>query len=243
MAKDPRKPSKNDVLLNDQFLSIGQRVMNLLTPHAGRLALLGAFAIVVWIAAWGFAQFAAGRREAASEVLGQALRIYQAELLGDKDSAPAADETPRFKTAKERADAALAELDRLDREYGGSDAARRGLLLRGAILFDQQRYDDAEARYRKFLAQAGKDEALSATAREGIALSEEARGKIDEAIREYQQIQGDFYRDRALAGEARLYLKKGDKRKAIELYKEALSKAPQSPLHDDLSNRLTALEN
>ena len=52
-----------------------------------------------------------------------------------------------------------------------------------------------------------------------------------------------FARDRARLHQARVYIKQGNKQKAIDMYKELLAKAgASSPIRDDIQNRLAALE-
>lgn len=222
-----------------------QRLIANLAPMLGSLLALAIAGLVIAVGVWGVAQYMEGRREKATDVLSQALRVYQADLLGDKETAAATDDTPRFKTAKERADATLKTLDELNREWGGSDAAVRGLLLRASVLYDQERYDEAAAAYHQFIDKGppkSHDSALLVEAREGLGLCAEAQNKLDEALKYYgEPPPGDFYRDRLLLDQARVYLKKNDKKKATELYKEILEKFPNSPIHDDVNNRLMAL--
>ena len=103
---------------------------------------------------------------------------------------------------------------------------------------------EQEALYRQFLASKPSEQALVALAQEDIGLCAEARGELDAALVAFQAQQiGSFYRERSLWNQARIYAKKNDKKKAIEIYKDLLSKAaPQSALRDDVANRLAALE-
>ena len=117
------------------------------------------------------------------------------------------------------------------------------MLARAGVLFDLMRYDDAEGAYKEFIGQKSTAPALSALAREGLGLVNEAKNKPDAALAIYQEPQqGDFYKDRFLLDQARIYLKKGDKKKAVELYKEILVKSPLSPLKDEVNNHIAALE-
>ncbi len=230
----------------DEFVGFWQKVFNKITPHLSGFVLLLVGGVVAWFALWGVGQYTTGRKEASSETLAEAIRTYQAELLGDKETPSTLDDVVRYKTAKERADATLSTLDKLDKEYGSSDAAVRGDLARAGVLYDLARYDDAEVAYKKFLGKKPKDAALLALAREGLGLCDEARGKPDAALAIYQEgqepQQGNFYIDRFLLDQARIYAKKGDKKKAVELYKEILAKSPQSPMKDDVNNHIIALE-
>jgi predicted negative regulator of RcsB-dependent stress response len=230
----------------DEFVSFWARVFQRVEPYFGTIGVTLATAFVIVLAVWGFSAWREHKAEAAAEQFGRAVKIYDADLLGDTP-APKSDEenpVPRFKTAKERAEATLAELDRLDKEFAGS-ISKDAILFRAGVLYDLGRFDDAEQTYRKFLDSAKANEAMSAVAREGVGLSFEMRGKLDEALAEYQKIDpktGDFYRDRAVYDQARVYIKKGDKKKAADLYRSVLAKMPSSGMREEIQNQLADLE-
>ncbi|MGZ3408362.1 MAG: tetratricopeptide repeat protein, partial [Polyangia bacterium] len=110
--------------------------------------------------------------------------------------------------------------------------------------YDMGRIDDAAAAYEKFIKSAHPSPLLLA-AKEGLGLCKEQQGKLDEALTAYQGLEpktGDFYRDRALWDEARVWQKKGDKKKAAEKLKELVAKVPASPLKDEAQTQIAQLE-
>jgi len=236
----------------DQFVGFWQRLYERVAPYvtSGLLMLIGV--IVLVIGGWGVSVWMEGRKERATEQLGRAIRIGEAELLPatdknpkDKEADPEVDsEVPRFKTAKERGEAELQAITELGKDFGSTPAALRATLLQGAVLYDQGKYADAEAMFRKFLDSKPGEPALVALAHENVGLCAEARGELDAALQAFQAQQvGTFYRERSQWNQARIYAKKHDNKKAIEIYKDLLSKAsPQSALRDDVQNRLAALE-
>ena len=238
----------------DQFVGFWQRMYERIAPYVtgGLLALIGI--VVLIIGAWAGSVWLEGRKERATEQLGRTIRIAEAELLPavdkdkdkdkDKDPEEIDSEVPRYKTAKERNDAVLQAVGELDKAYGSTPAAIRGSLLRAGVLYDQGKYADAEAAYRKYLDSKPSEPALIALAHEGVGLSAEARGELDAALVAFQAQQvGNFYRERSQWNQARIYAKKKDKKKATEIYKDLLTKAaPQSALRDEVQNRLAALE-
>jgi len=203
---------------------------------------------VVLLATWGVSHWLDGRAQAAAEVFGRAVKIYDSDLYTG-DTPPKSDELnpiPRYKTEKERADAALAELDKLDKQFGSSSVSADAQLFRAGVLYDQGRYEEAQKAFEKVAAGGPRSNAVLVLAREGAALCDEARGKLEEALGKYKVMApegkaGDFFRDRALYAQARLYVKKGEKKKAAELLKEITTKAPGTALKDEIASLLSQI--
>ncbi len=248
MSKYNRKQKKPK---EDEFVSFWAKAFQTLEPYFRAIGIVLLTACAIVGAVWGFTNWREHKSQNAAELFGRAVKIYDADLLGaDLKVDVKTDEEnpiPKFKTEKERADATFAELDKLDKQYGSSEVAHQALIFRGGVYFDQGKYDDASAQYQKFLKSDSKDAAVTALAREGAGLCDEARNKLDDALVHYKALEpkgakNDFYRDRALYDQARVYLKKGDKKKATELYKEALAKVPSTPLKDEIQSQLATLE-
>jgi predicted negative regulator of RcsB-dependent stress response len=228
----------------DTFMAMWSKLADKIIAYFSRAMLLAVGAILVFAAAWGVGQWMESRREHATEVLGRAIRIAEADLLRDSEKADPDADPPRYKTAQERTDAVLKVLQELDQKYSGSDAAHRGDLVRAGVYYDQGKIADAEAMYRRFLDSKPGETALRALSYEGLGLCAEARSDWNAAISAFEhQANEQFARDRARLNQARIYVKQGNKQKAIETYKDILAKAaPQSPLRDDVQNHLAALE-
>ena len=244
MSKYHRKQKKP---AQDEFVDFWSKLFKKVEPYMRAILITIGSAVAVWFLVYGISGWMEHKAQAAGEQFGKAVKIYDADLLADDATPPKSeDETPRFKTQKERADATFAALDDLDKKWSGSDVARDALVFRAGILFDLGRFDEAAAQYRKFLdALKGKDVPLSSLAKEGLGLCLEAQGKLDEALTAYQQLEpasGDFYRDRALYAQARIWQRKGDKEKAKGIYQQILTKTPQTLLKDEIQTRLAMLE-
>ncbi len=243
MSKYHRKQKKP---AQDEFVDFWTKLYKQIEPYMRAILITVGSGVVVWFLVFGISGWREGKREAAAEQFGKAVRIYDAELVTDDSAPKGEEETPRFKTEKERADATFAALDELDKKWSGSDAAENARVFRAGVLFDLGRFDEAAAMYRKFLETLkGRDVPLAALAKEGLGLCLEAQGKLDEALTAYQQLEpasGDFYRDRALYAQARIYQRKGDKDKARAMYQQILTKTPQTLLKDEIQTRLAVLE-
>jgi tetratricopeptide (TPR) repeat protein len=228
----------------ERFMAIWQKIADKIIAYFSRAMLLAVGAVIVFAIAWGIGQWLDARREKATELLGKSIQIASAELLRDAEKPDDDSDVPRFKTTNERRDAVLKSLDELERDYSGSDAARRGTLIRAGLLYDQARFAEAEALYRKFVDSKPAETSLLAVANEGVGLCAEARSDFTTAAAAFErQASEPFARERGLWNQARVYAKQGNKQKAVEVYKDLLSKASaQSPLREEVQNRLAMLE-
>lgn len=186
-------------------------------------------------------------------------RLLLAALLACAWTLPATaqDEAPverlRSLAASDR-DAALARLnERLATPAGDTDAARleraRMLEIRGRLLRDRSRYDDAQADAEAMLALA---EALDRTVLQGRAIHllgtlEAERGRFVEALRTFQRAdalladtgaQGVQSRVKIALGNTHLFT--GNAARAAAYFEEARTLAAQA---DDTSREITALSN
>jgi predicted negative regulator of RcsB-dependent stress response len=115
-------------------------------------------------------------------------------------------------------------------------AGKRGLsavtaeLYRGNIHYDQEKYDEALANFKRALELAGTTEnnVLLALARQGVAYSEKSLGNLDRAAEAFSRLGGNF-KDLSLLERARIYAEQGDKAKAREVLDELTNDFPQSP--------------
>ena len=244
MANKYTKKGKEAEPVEDQFVSFWDRAWEQVTPHLTRIgiAIAGGFALfaIVQVAFY----FRDSGRQDATEMLGRVQRIHEADLLGETEKPKADDDVPRFKTAKERNEAVLAELDKLSKAHGSSGAAREARALRASVLFDLGKTEEARGEWAKLAADADRSDPLALIAREGQGIALEASGKGDEAIALYKELEmrgGDFYRDRAKLDVARVLAHQGKKDDATKIYKELLGKIPTGPMHDEVQARLSAL--
>jgi len=230
----------------DEFVGFWDKVFKKAEPYARAIGITAVTAGVLIALVWGVMSWMEKKSQAATEAFGHAVRVYEAELQTSEAPPPTDEENavPRYKTEKERADATLKELDEFDKKYGRSSTADEATLFRAGVYFDMGRLDEAATSYEKFIKSAHPSPLLS-TAKEGLGLVREQQNKLDEALKLYQELEpktGDFYRDRALWDEARVWQKKGDKKKAAERLKELVAKTPSSPLKDEAQTQIAQLE-
>ncbi|HWE31727.1 MAG TPA: tetratricopeptide repeat protein [Polyangia bacterium] len=230
----------------DEFVGFWDKLFKKAEPYARAIGITVATAGVLIAIVWSVMSWMEKKSQAATEAFGHAVRVYEAELQTG-DVPPKTDEdnpVPHFKTEKERAEATLHELDEFDKKYGRSSTADEALLFRAGVYYDMARLDDAATAYAKFIKSAHPSPLMLA-AKEGLGLVREQQGKLDDALTLYRELEpktGDFYRDRALWDEARVLMKKGDKKQAADRLKELVAKMPSSPLKDEAQTEIAQLE-
>jgi tetratricopeptide (TPR) repeat protein len=191
----------------------------------------------------------------ASDELARIERIATAELRPEgspatnPDGSPLAnDGVPHFKTAKERAEATLKELDAFVAS-SGNPLRMQGRFERGPLLLSLGRADEAVKAYEDILKE-GPDDRLRFLAHEGLGYAQEAKGDLAAAAAAFDKLtedaavfkEGGFYKERAAFHKARLAELRGNSDEAKKLYREVLDKNPTSSLRDEISNRLAVLE-
>lgn len=249
-----KKLSKKALKQPDQFVGFWQ----VASQRIGRFAAANAKVLVIGTSALAtviagsivLSTVSEAKAERASAALDRVQNIARAELLTPGAPPPKASETtdpiPRFATEKERLEGALKELDA---HFGSGRApldAEAGL-VRGGLLLDLGRLDEAAAVYEKLLGDK-LDGRLRFLAREGLGYAYERKGKLSEAATTFGKLGtdagnlGDFYKDRARYHEARLAELQGNPGEAARIYHEVLDKHPTTSLREEISNRLALLE-
>ena len=260
MAKNKGKfgKAKSQVEETDEFVSGMQRLGNKLKPHAMRIGLLIA-GVAIALIAYGIYSWYSERKATAAtaQFVSAAEHASGAIVEPDDDATPEPSEEdvrPRFKSAKERADATLSALDALGSEYGATGVSKESLLMRANTLLDLGSYDEAAALYDEY-AKSGNIAELKLVAREGIgyALEEKAlatedpkarQSVLEEALAAFANVQpkeDGARHDHALFHQGRLLAVLDRKQEAKEMYEKVLA-LDDSVLKLEVENRLAELE-
>lgn len=231
----------------DQFVSFWSRVMIALEARRRSIAVAALVAVLAGVGAQVALKSREGRTERATQAFAKLETIANAPVVADDAPPPGELEGPRFKTAAERLDAVLREVDAFLSAHAGSRLVGPALLFKARSLLLAGKPDDAAKIYDELLA--GKlDPSLRFAAREGRALADEIAGRVEKAAEGYAALAADadkaggFYRDRALFARARLLERKGDTKGAETLLREILDKTPATSLKDPINDRLASLE-
>ena len=94
-APQPVKVQETLADVPDRFAAIWQKVADKILAYFSRALLLIVGAVLVFVAAWGVGQYLEWRREKATELLGKAIRIAEADLLRESEKADADSDPPR----------------------------------------------------------------------------------------------------------------------------------------------------
>jgi len=249
----------------EQLQSLSSRALQFVRPHALKLGAVVAGVVVILVGFSAYSWWQNRRAAEATKIYVQAMDLLRAEIVAE--DAPPPDPTrppegkdepekPKFKSARERSEAVLALLDRLDKEHGSTGVAAEGRVVKAGLLYDLGRHDEAIGAYNKFLGASGQDARLRFVAREGLGYALEAKALaqadakareagLDEALRAFQQLQPDdkgYYRDYALFHQARIKATRGDKAGALALYRQILEKFAATPLKGEVETRIALLE-
>ena len=159
-----------------------------------------------------------------------------------------------FPSEQARAEAVLAPLQALRDDYGSTDTARSARLLHASALYAAGRFQDAIAMYEEILADPSSSE-LAVPAREGLGYAQEAlalasedqaarQAGLEKALATFGEIQTKEdgpQREVALYHQARILATLGKREDAVASLKKASEIAPDSPLRNDIRQRLAQL--
>lgn len=177
------------------------------------------------------------------------------ENAGEKagEDAEAAADAP-FPSEQARAEAVLVPLESLREDYGSTDTARWARLLHASSLYAAGRFQDAVKTYEEILADQTASE-LGFVAREGLGYAQEAlalasedqaarQAGLEKALATFGEIQTKEdgpQREVALYHQARILAALGKREDAVASLKKASEIAPESPLRNDIRQRLAQL--
>jgi outer membrane protein assembly factor BamD (BamD/ComL family) len=181
------------------------------------------------------------------EMLADAMTVAQAKV--DPAPVPGAAPAPKpaggFPTEQARNEAALARFVALANEYPSTDAGLEALYHAAATLTALGRYGESVQRYQEVIAKAGTS-VYGQMAKLGIADTEVASGKYDQAIATYRELAtssvGNLPVDGVLMQLAYAYQAAGKTSDARQAFKRILDEFPQSPYAADAKRAMGELK-
>lgn len=247
MAKALEKELKRP----DEFVTFWTHLGQAISRNRRMVITLIVVVVVAIGAGWGITLYRHGAAAKATAAFERIDRIANADLLPEKGADNAADKSdddgvPRFKTEKERLEAANHEADAFLASFGSAGLGRKVLFDKASRLVVLGNPGEAASIYESLVA-GETDHDLRVMEQEGVAVAREAEGKLDEAARAFASLADEcqsgskFYLDRALYGQARVLEKQGKGKDAEKVLREILDKVPKTTLRTQIDDRLAVL--
>jgi tetratricopeptide (TPR) repeat protein len=242
----------------DEFVSFWTHLGAKLSQHRTKVITVLVATAVAFGGGWALSTYRAAQSAKATAAFDRIDAIAAADLLPEKpeksekgDDAKANeaktedDGIPRFKTEKERLEAANKEADSFIATFGSAGIGRKALFGKASRLVALGKPDEAVTIYND-LAGSETDPDVRPMEQEGAGAAYEAAGKLDEALRVYSALADasaarNFYLDRALFAKARVLEKQGKAKDAEQVLRDILSKVPKSSLRQQIDDRLAVL--
>jgi len=251
--------SKKELKQPDEFVSFwthaAERAQRFAAERRRALLIGSTMLVTVVVGSVIVSNISESRAKKASEELARIERLAAADLRPDgapatnPDGTPKPDDgVPHFKTDKERAEAALKQLDAFVAS-SGNPLRTEGRLERGPLLLALGRAPEAISSYEEILS-GRLDDRLRFLAHEGLGYAQEQKGDLAAALASFEKLtedaavfkEGGFFKERAAYHKARIAELRGNAEDAKKLYKEVLDRNPTSSLRDEITNRLAVLE-
>ncbi|MCX7634138.1 MAG: tetratricopeptide repeat protein [Syntrophales bacterium] len=130
-------------------------------------------------------------------------------------------------------------------KYGGTRAAALSSYRLGNLYLAQNNIDEALKAYQAFLAQAGRDDEITALTHAGMGYCYEAKKDYKNALASHERSLevrgGKTFESTGYANMARVYEAMNDKNKALEFYRKALDRATDANMKEILERKIATL--
>ena len=260
MATKKHKQEIEELKAPDQFVSFWTKVGERVARHRRGLVTL-VVTVCAATAALQAGRYFFGKRDAeTSRAFAKIEQTATATLLPAESTPPPGstakpepaakpeDGLPHFKTDEERKQAALKEADSFLGAHPKGKLAALAKLLKAKLLRDVGKNDDAAALYETLSTNSDLDPELQLLALDGLALSQEAAGKVDAALITLDKLaaaakarQG-LFADRAMYNKGRLLESQGKTEDAKKIYRTINTDFPNTTLREEVTRRLAMLD-
>jgi tetratricopeptide (TPR) repeat protein len=148
--------------------------------------------------------------------------------------------------ARKGYDKALNILKKVAETHGSTKNGELGLFFVGKCLARLKRYDEAIQHYEAFLSENEKNPLYRALAKQSLGFAYESRKDYEKALvcfKEVAAMDRSFLREEATLAVARIHEAMGQKREALDAYREYLTNHPDSVETSHIRRRVALLEN
>ena len=229
------KAERKEMQKPDEFQVQASRAMQWIIERKNLLIGAGALVVLVVVAAWGAGAYQASQEAKAGSALSSALALVARPVMGDPGSTQPGIETFANEDAKTQALQAAFEKVRAD--FPGRAAARTAGLQLGFLKLKHGDAAGAQTLLQEYLAQAGADDVLRASAQAGLGAALENQGKLDDAAQAYAKLGEAGAAESAAYQAARLAMleKKPD---AKDLLEKVAKDYPKDPVANEARRTL-----
>jgi len=241
------KISQKELRQPDEFQTLGERALQHITDNR-KWYILGIIALfVIAGVVSGVRAIIDHRTEKISKMYADALESFDAPIVEEneenKENKP---EGLYFPTEEAKYLAALQKFESLQQSYSGSNFGYMALFYIGDCHFKLKRYDKAAEYYARFTDEGSSDlDSLKFVARHNLAQALEMQGKLDDAIKQYDEILNSsdkVWREQAYFFKGYLLEKQDKKEDAVKMYEKMIEEFPESQLKSKAEKRLMMLK-
>jgi tetratricopeptide (TPR) repeat protein len=232
--------TRKDMKEPDKFQVAATQAATWVAARRKHVVWAGAVAVAVVVLLAVLSAVNAGREERAGAAAADLLAVMGGEI----SSVPLPGlPGPFYPSEDARQRAVVDAAGKVLAAHPGTGAAQLAALALGDAHAKLGEWDRAKPAYETFLASAPKDDSLRFGALEGIAMAEEAAGKLDVAASAYERLGREVpaFADRADLERARVLAKAGKGAEAKELLSTFSDRHKQSLLGPEAAERLARL--
>jgi tetratricopeptide (TPR) repeat protein len=238
-----KRLTRHEMTQKDEFVSTVERAAGWLDKNWRSVAMGFGGVLVALLIVVGVANFLASRGQAADSLLGEAMTLMSAPILGP-DELPPLTGAATFAAGSERDAAVLAKLEELMAAYPSSKAATSAAYLRGSTLLRLGRTSEARDALDSFIKENSSSDLLPA-ARRALATAELDSGNKEQALAILQDLVEHpsdlFPEDAALMELGRAQEQSGLEQEALESYRRLANEHPQSVYSGSATQAVTRL--
>lgn len=238
-----KRLTRHDMTQKDEFVSTVEHAAGWLDKNWRSVAMGFGGVLVALLISVGVVNYLGSRGQAADSMLGEAMTLMSAPILGPDELPPLSGATT-FAAGSERDEAVLAKLDELMATYPSSKAATSAAYLRGSTLLRLGRNAEARDALESFIKDNSSSSLLPA-ARRAMATAEMESGNRDQALTILQDLVAHpsdlFPEDAALMELARAQEQAGMEQEALASYRRLANEHPQSVYSGSATQAVTRL--
>ena len=169
----------------DEFQVVAGKAMEWVAARQRQVTLGVGAVIVLALAAWALSGWRSSREAKAGAALSEAVELESRPIAGEGPAQPGQE---TFPSKEERTKAALAALEKVHAEHGGTTAGATALAEIGFLKLKSGDAAGAQKDLADFLGAAAKDHPLRPFAQESLGYAFEAAGKLDEARAGFEKL-------------------------------------------------------